>query len=63
MRLGHTIVHPHQRCGYSNSPFARMHDLYTTGFRNGLEGLDNVVHRMDFTGKPKEKIAAPNFLL
>ena len=32
------IVNPHQRCGYSDSPFARIHYFYTAGSRNGLEG-------------------------
>ena len=28
------VVHPHQRCGYSESPFARIHYFYTAGSRN-----------------------------
>ena len=32
------IIHPHQRCGYSISPFARIHHFYTAGSRNGSEG-------------------------
>ena len=32
------LIHPHQRCGYSDSPFASIHDFYTAGSRQGLEG-------------------------
>ena len=35
------FVHAHQRCGYSDSPFARIHYFYTAGSRNGLEGVGN----------------------
>ena len=36
--LKHGVVNPHQRCGYSDSPFARIHYFYTAGSINGLEG-------------------------
>ena len=39
------MFNPHQRCGYSDMPFARIHYFYTAGFRNGLEGVDNRVSR------------------
>ena len=32
------FVNQHQTCGYSDSPFARLH-CYTVGFRNGMEGV------------------------
>ena len=32
-------VNPHQRCGYSHSPFTRKDTLLYSGSRNGLEGL------------------------
>ena len=28
------MFHPHQRCGDSDSPFARIHYFYTAGSRN-----------------------------
>ena len=31
------LVNPHQRCGYSDSPFARIYFFHTSGSRNGLE--------------------------
>ena len=30
------VIHPHQRCGYSDSPFARIHYFHTAGSRKGL---------------------------
>ena len=36
------VIHPHQRCGYSDSPFARIHYFYTAGSGNGLEGAEMV---------------------
>ena len=33
------IFHPHQRCGKSDSPFARIHYFYTAGPGSGLEGV------------------------
>ena len=33
------FFNPHQRCGYSDSPFARKYFFYTAGSRNGLEGV------------------------
>ena len=36
------VIHPHQRCGYSDSPFARIHYLYTAGSGNGFEGTEAV---------------------
>ena len=33
------VFNPHQRCGYSDSPFARIHYFYTAGSRDGLEGV------------------------
>ena len=32
----------HQRCGYSDSPFARIYFLYTAGSRNRFEGMESV---------------------
>ena len=34
------VFNPHQRCGYSESPFARIYFFYTAGSRNGLERVD-----------------------
>ena len=48
------LIHPHQRCGYSDLPFARIHDFYTSGSRKGLEGVDTGVHRLE-----NHKIVAP----
>ena len=39
------VVNPHQRCGYSDSPFARIHYFYTAGSRNGFEGMEPVCRR------------------
>ena len=36
------LINPHQRCGYSDSPFARIHYFYPAGSGNGLEGLETV---------------------
>ena len=36
------MIHPHQRCGYSDSPFARMYFFHTAGFRNRFEGMESV---------------------
>ena len=33
------VFNPHQRCGYSDSPFARIYFFYTAGSRHGLEGV------------------------
>ena len=35
------MIDPHQRCGYSDLPFARIYYFYTAGSRNGLEGVDS----------------------
>ena len=32
------LVNPHQKCGCSDSPFAKIHYFYTARSRNGLEG-------------------------
>ena len=37
-----SFIHPHQRCGYSNSPFVRIHYFYTAGSGNETEGMDLV---------------------
>ena len=37
-----SIIHPHQRCGYSDSPFARIYFFYTAGSRNRFEGMESV---------------------
>ena len=37
-----SVINPHQRCGYSDSPFARIHYFYTTGSRNVLERVVGV---------------------
>ena len=34
-----------QRCGYSDSPFARIHYFHTEGSRNGFEGMEPVCIR------------------
>ena len=39
------LVNPHQRCGYSDSPFARIYFFYTAGFRNRFEGMESVCTR------------------
>ena len=36
------MINPHQRCGNSDSPFARIHYFYTAGSGNGVEGGDLV---------------------
>ena len=35
-----SLINPHQRCGYSDSPFARIDYFYTARSGNGLEGSD-----------------------
>ena len=39
------IINPHQRCGYSDSPFARVHYFYTARSRNEFEGVGAVCTR------------------
>ena len=39
------LIHPHQRCGYSDSPFARIYFFYTAGSRNRFEGMESVCTR------------------
>ena len=39
---GDAIFNPHQRCGYSDSPFVRIYFFYTAGSRNGFQGMDPV---------------------
>ena len=36
------VIHPNQRCGYSDSPFVRIHYFYTAGSRNGFQGKEPV---------------------
>ena len=36
------VINPHQRCGYSDSPFARIYFFYTAGCRNRFEGMETV---------------------
>ena len=36
------VINPHQRCGYSDSPFARIYFFYTAGSRNRIEGMEPV---------------------
>ena len=36
------VLNPHQRCGYSDSPFARIYFFYTAGSRNRFEGMEPV---------------------
>ena len=36
------LFHPHQRCGYSDLPFARIYFFYTAGSRNRFEGMEAV---------------------
>ena len=36
------FINPHQRCGYSDSPFARIYFFYTAGSRNRFEGMEAV---------------------
>ena len=38
------MINRHQRCGYSDSPFARIHYFYTAGSRNGLEVVGTWAH-------------------
>ena len=44
-----SVFNPHQRCGYSDSPFARIHYFYIAGSRNGLEGWNCCVHSQEIT--------------
>ena len=45
MEFAGAVVNPHQRCGYSDSPVARIHYFYTAGSRNELEGVGAVATR------------------
>ena len=40
-----SLVNPHQRCMYSDSPFVRIHYFYTAGSRTELEGVGAVATR------------------
>ena len=35
-----SLVNPHLRCWYSDSPFVRIHYFYTAGPEDGLDGLE-----------------------
>ena len=45
------LVNPHQRCGYSDWPFTRIHYFYTAGSRNELEGVGAVAARKSYPRK------------
>ena len=47
------VFHPHERCGCSDSPFARICLFYAAGFSNGLAGVGIGAWRVD-THKMKE---------
>ena len=53
------MINPHQRCGYSDSPFARIHYFYTAGSRNGFEGMESVCTHP----KKQKTISKRHFLL
>ena len=36
------FIDPHQKCGYSDSPLARIYFFLTAGSGNGLEEVDTV---------------------
>ena len=55
------IINPHQRCGYSDSPFARIHYFYTAGSRNGLEGVANGGHEVPKSRKRCSKCPKRGF--
>ena len=40
--LENQLFNPHQRCGYNDSPFARIYFFYTAGSRNRFEGMESV---------------------
>ena len=52
-----TLVNPHQRCGYSDSPFARIYFFYTAGSRNRFEGMEPVC-----THTKKQKTISKGYL-
>ena len=47
------LVNLHQRCGCSDSPFARIHYFYTAGSRNRFEGMESVCTHYYDTKKQK----------
>ena len=53
------IFNRHQRCGYSNSPFARIYYFYTGGSRNGLQGVDSSGTQGGLHGKTHTKRSCP----
>ena len=48
------LFHPHQRCVYSDSLFARIYFFYTAGSRNRFEGMEPVATHTK-TQKTKSK--------
>ena len=48
------VLNPHQRCKYSDSPIARIL-FYTTGSRNGLEGVGPRERHPQEEAVPKKK--------
>ena len=58
-RVQEAILNPHQRCGYSGSPFARIHFFYTAGSRNRFEGMDPVCRHT----KKQKTISKRHFFL
>ena len=50
------LIKPHQRCGYSDSLFTRIHYFYTAGSRNGLEVVDTGAHTHKKEVVPRKRI-------
>ena len=40
LQTGQRIINPHEICGCRDLPFERIHNFYTAGSRNELEGVD-----------------------
>ena len=59
MLPGWAFVNPHQRCGYSDLPFARIYFFYTAGSRNGFEEMETVCRHT----KKQQTISNRHFFL
>ena len=56
------LINLHQRCEYSNLPFALIYCFYTAGSRNELEGMGTRMAPGNDTHTPKKAMTLRNIL-
>ena len=57
------MFNPHQSCGHSDIPLARIHRFYTAGSRKGLEGVDNSGHLVTTNTERKLSLGNRHFFI